>query len=197
MSNDENNSNNSSNQIVPESNSNNQAVNRSVSSHQTSTSALESIRNSQTVLDDHKEQIPENLYLQLSNINNSIYKQNSNNFYRITYTDFKVIQHSPDIYLIRPVIKNEILNLTEEMFSIYTNLKNKSMREKSYYLPTSHNLLGLDLKRLNTNPFVHIYSDCCKKNIDCDCCDESCCEAPETHQISLDYEPQIIKIIKL
>ena len=84
------------------------------------------------------------------------------------------------------------------MFSIYTNLKNKSIREKGYYLPTSHNLLGLDLKRLNTNPLVHLYADCCKKNIDCDCCDEeSFCEAPETHQISLDYEPNIINIIKL
>jgi hypothetical protein len=157
---------------------------------------LTTIQSSQALLDDYKDNIPENLYLQLSNLNSTIYKENSNNYYRVTYSDFKVIQPAPDIYLIRPVIKNEILTLTDEMFRIYTNLKNKSMREKGYYLPTSHNLLGLDLKRLNTNPFVHVYSGCCKKNIECDC-DESFCEAPETHQISLDYEPQIIKIIKL
>lgn len=196
MSNEDNNP-TPSNTPDSQSNSNNQAVNRSVSSHQTSTSALESIQQAQTILDDHKEQIGDDLYLKLSNINNQLYKQNSNNFYKITYTDFKVIQPAPDVYLIRPIIKNEILTLTEEMFSIYTNLKNKSIREKGYYLPTSHNLLGLDLKRLNTNPLVHIYSDCCKKNIDCDCCEESFCEAPETHQISLDFEPNIINIIKL
>ena len=82
------------------------------------------------------------------------------------------------------------------MYNIYINLKNKNMREHGYYLPTTRNLLGLSLDRLNTNPLVHLYSDCCKNNPDCDC-EESFCEAIEKHQLSLDYEPTIIKIQKL
>jgi hypothetical protein len=155
-------------------------------------------KESQSLLDDHKEDIPENLYLTLSNLNNKLFKENSNNFYKITYMDYKVSQPAMGIYLSRPHIKQEILTLTDEMFSIYTNLKNRSIRERGFYLPTSHNLLGLDLKRLNTNPLVNLYADCCKKNIDCDCCDEeSLCEAPETHNLSLDFDVVIINIKKL
>ena len=176
----------------------NQTTNSLVLPNQTTSSALSSIHDAQTLIDDHKEQIGDDLYLQLSNINNKIYKENTNNFYRITYIDYKVSQPAMGIYLSRPHIKTEILTLTDEMYNIYTNIKNKNIREKGYYLPTSHNLLGLDLKRLNTNPLVNIYGSCCNKNIECsDCGEETICECPETHCISLDFDPTIINIQKL
>ena len=112
--------------------------------------------------------------------------------------DYKVSQPAMGIYLSRPHIKTEILTLTDQMYSIYKRLYDKNIREKGFYLPTVHNLLGLALKRLNTNPLVDIYGNCCKKNIECcDCEEESMCECPETHCISLDFDCVIIKIQKL
>ena len=172
--------------------------NNDTTTHNDFSNALNFIQQSQSILDDNKETLSSDLYLNLSNINNQLYKDKSNNFYRITYMDYKVSQPASGIYLSRPHIKTEILTLTDEMYSIYKRLYDKNMSEKGFYLPTIQNLLGLDLKRLNTNPLVNIYGSCCSKNPECcDCDSESFCEAPETHCISLDFDCVIINIKKL
>ena len=163
-----------------------------------STSSLDIVHEAQSLLDDNKAQMSDELYLKLSNINSKLFTQQDNNFYKITFIDGKVSKPSNDIYLYRPMFKTQVLTLTKEMFDIYTNLKEKGMREDGYYLPTSTNLLGLDLSRLNTNPLVDIYSSCCDTEMDCEC--ESCetvCNAPELHTLSLDFEPIIVNILKL
>ena len=153
----------------------------------------ENLTEAQSLLDEAKEQIPESLYLTLSNINKKLYENKENNMFIVTYLDFIIKRPMKSIYKLNTVVKKQYITLTNEQYEIYNNNKEESFRTKGYYLPCSCNLMGLELNRLVTNPMIDLYSDCCGDEEE----DVYDCTSPYNHEVSLDFDIRILDIHKI
>ena len=151
----------------------------------------DNLEQAQSLLDEAKEQIPESLYLTLSNINKKLFEHNEKNMYIVTYLDYIVSRPMPSIYKVNTEVKKQYITLSDEQFEIYLKKKEESFEKKGYYLPCRCSLMGLDLNRLVTNPLVDLYTRCCAEESR-DECDEL-----YNHEISLDFEIKIIDIHKV
>ena len=153
------------------------------------------LEEAQSLLDDAKEQIPESLYLTLSNINKKLFDNKEKNMYVVTYLDMTIKRPMKDVYKLNTQVKKQYITLNDEQFQIYQKAKTESFEKKGYYLPCTCSLMGLDLSRLVTNPMIDLYSGCCDQDED-----ESevyCCESPYNHEISLDFDIRILDIHKI
>ncbi len=149
------------------------------------------LEEAQSLLDEAKEQIPESLYLTLSNINKKLFEYNEKNMYIVTYLDYTVCRPMTNIYKINTEVKKQYITLSDEQFKLYQKNKDESFENKGYYLPCRCSLIGLDLKRIVTNPMIELYTRCCSEEEGNDC------DNTYNHEVNLDFEIRILDIQKI
>jgi len=149
------------------------------------------LQEAQTLLDESKEQIPESLYITLSNLNKKLYEHSETHMYVVTYLDYRVSRPMTSIYKINTEVKKQYITLSDEQFQIYNKKKEESFEKKGYYLPSRCCLIGLDLKRLVTNPIIELYTSCCSEEEGNDC------DNTYNHEVNLDFEIRILDIHKI
>lgn len=149
------------------------------------------LQDAQSLLDESKEQIPESLYITLSNINKKLYEHSETHMYIVTYLDYRVCRPMSSIYKINTEVKRQYITLSDEQFKLYEKKKEESFEKNGYYLPCRCSLIGLDLQRLVSNPMIELYTICCSEESGEDC------DSSYNHEVNLDFDIRILDIQKI
>jgi hypothetical protein len=144
---------------------------------------LDQLEQLQNIYDDMKEEIPEGLYLKLSNISKQLFENLNKNVYKINFINSNLIRYSSNQYKTQLEIKTQIVNLNNTQ---YTFIKN-TINEKGICSFTCNFLLDNVEEQLNSNNSNDITIDCCCEDDDC----------VKDHQILIHHDIAILNIISI
>ena len=109
----------------------------------------EIIQNVLNNVDEIKDDLSSDKYLEISNNLNSLYKELENKFYEIRYVTQRYTKSGLNHYTAIPVVKKEIIKLTEEE---YRELENK-LNENDNFLSPCCNMILTGIKERLSNSY--------------------------------------------
>lgn len=136
----------------------------------------------QYIYDDIKEEIPEGLYLRLSNISKQLFENSSKNLYKINFITSNLSRYNSNQYKTILEVKCQIVNLNIEQYNF---IKNK-IQENGICTLSSNFLLENVEEQLIGNPSNDITIDCCADYED-DCI--------KNHQILIGHNIAILSVV--
>ena len=135
----------------------------------------------QAIYDDIKKDIPEGLYLRLSNISKQLFEFSNKNLYKINFITSNLCRYNSNQYKTLLDVKSQIVTLNGDQYNF---IKNK-IEEEGFCSFLCNFLLDNVEEQLIRNPSHDITIDCC--------CDDS--ECVKDHQILIHHDILILNVV--
>ena len=136
----------------------------------------------QSLLDDNKESIGDDLYLKMCELNKAQFEQKKNCFYRVNYCISVPSKISTNDYYIEIQLKSSIVQIPEEN---YTHILSKISH-------CQHDLVFCSvfeqLSKYNFEMISSYYSECCS---------EAVCDCDGYTKTNIESRPRLVSIVKL
>jgi hypothetical protein len=136
----------------------------------------------QSLLDDNKQSIGDDLYLKMCELNKAQFDQNKNCFYKVTYCVSIPSKISTNDYYLDIQMKNAIVQIPEENY----------LHILSKISGCQHDLvfcsLFEQLPKFSCEMISSYYSECCA---------EAVCDCDGYTKTTIECKPKIISIVKL
>lgn len=136
----------------------------------------------QSLLDEHKESIGDDLYLKMCELNKAQYIENKNSFYKVSYVIASPTKTGVTDYSLNIKFKSAIVQMPEDN---YIHILTKLTTCQCDLIFSS---VFQQLPKFSGEMITSYYSECCAENI-CDC--EGYTSA------SFESKPKIISILKM
>jgi uncharacterized protein involved in type VI secretion and phage assembly len=143
----------------------------------------------QSKLDDIKEKISDNDYLELVTYLHKEFDKKQNNFYKIKYCVTYIDRESDNQFVSRIIFRDAIVKLPEENY--------RHILTKMY--TCQHDLVFSDLRQLLNKEKLQLGVYSYPNNACCDTQKEmgAFCECDQVTSVDIECEPKIINIVKL
>jgi uncharacterized protein involved in type VI secretion and phage assembly len=143
----------------------------------------------QSKLDDIKEKISDNDYLELVTHLHKEFDRKQNNFYKIKYCVTYIDRESDNQFVSRIIFRDAIVKLPEENY--------RHILTKMY--TCQHDLVFSDLRQLLNKEKLQLGVYSYPNNACCDTQKEmgAFCECDQVTSVDIECEPKIINIVKL
>lgn len=137
----------------------------------------------QSLLDENKEKIGDDLYLKMCDLNKNQYMYNKNSFYRVTYVVAFPSKTGASDYILNVKFKSAIVKMPEDNYNhVMTNITTGCQCDLVF------SSLFEQLPKFTCEMIASYYSECCAEQV-CDC--------DSYTKISIEARPKLISIVKI